>query len=83
MGWTTGEDIFGDVDGLIREQRGWLTEEVTHECLTLLPSFPFTLPVEGQGFQGKQGRIWTLHSVVEKQLEHWTSMEPSCIFKVH
>ena len=28
MGWTNTEDIFGDVDGLIREQRGWLTEEV-------------------------------------------------------
>ena len=28
MGWTESEDIFGDVDGLIRVQRGWLTEEV-------------------------------------------------------
>ena len=28
MGLTNSEDIFGDVDGLIRVQRGWLTEEV-------------------------------------------------------
>ena len=37
MGWTGGEDIFGDVDGLIREQRGWLTEEVNfYSCFLLL-----------------------------------------------
>ena len=28
MGLTNSEDIFGEVDGLIRVQRGWLTEEV-------------------------------------------------------
>ena len=47
MGWTSGEDIFGDVDGLIREQRGWLTEEVVFESPVAL-----TFPVEGQSFQG-------------------------------
>ena len=66
MGWTNGEDIFGDVDGLIREQRGWLTEEVIRECLTMLPSFHLT-------FQGKQGRIWDVGTLcrVKTVGHHW------------
>ena len=36
MGWTNVEDIFGDVDGMIREQRGWLTEEVIHQYCCVL-----------------------------------------------
>ena len=56
MGWTNAEDIFGDVDGLIREQRGWLTEEVRHECIIFLQPFPLTFPVEGQSFPARQTR---------------------------
>ena len=48
MGWTNTEDIFGDVDGLIREQRGWLTEEVvSHKPLYIVisVSIPMEVPV--------------------------------------
>ena len=45
MGWTNTEDIFGDVDGLIREQRGWLTEEVvSHKPLYIVISV--SIPTE-------------------------------------
>ena len=40
MGWTKSEDIFGDVDVLIRVQRGWLTEEVGFGILENLTNMP-------------------------------------------